>query len=975
MKIIDRIKTAFRFQENKNSQVKQVSLHVIESGSSGIENYSGYISEEYLQKLRGEAAADVYDQMRRSDSNIAMLLNAVSNPIKGASWTVVSKDNSEQGEKIKNFIEYIVFNDLDKSWTEKLGEILTCIPFGFSVFEKTHKVVVGHSRFGNYNGLKKLAWRSPKTITRWNLDKESGDLESITQQAFGDIGKLVDIYANDLVIFSVNREGDNFEGISALRPCYGPFLRKNIYLKLLAIGIEKYAVPTPTLNVPEGKENTDQYENAIEVLKRYVSHQQQFITKPEGWDITFTTNNFDADKIKQVIEMENAEMTKAFLANFMLLGQSGSGSYALSTDLSDFFLGGIEYIAQSICDTFNRVIIPELVRLNFGQQEYYPELKAAGIRDRAGKELAEILSMLTEKGLLTKDEQLEKDIRNRYNLPEKQEIKPQEQVYQVTNKDIQPPSSTANEQGDLSKQGSSDSSKELSEKILKLEEPKKQIKNESEIILEIMQRNLEKIGTNAVEQLVKDWRNATDSQKLTLANAIDFKGLNDYKAELLQAMVDASDRAISQARKEIPSKKNIRLAEFERLPTEVKKRLKMLSDLVLDSQISEMNKALAFGYMASAMSTDSGDLLLEDLAEKMTKMVFGPSVTTGAANLSSDVINESRQAFFYNDEVFDEIESFTFVNGDPVSPICQALAGVTFDKNDPDLDRYRPPLHHNCKSTLMANLKGRKGNDEITPKSEWKKDAVKADKYITFSEGNLSGLQIQSVRVSKKLAKSLEDARAYARQYVTRLDLVEENENEYCFRQIDLGLISEGTLKSYEPMDGINLVMGNMKDLQPVKLAEKKKLQCVQVSKSIAATLADAKRFCVEVDGLPVNVDEVDGFYRFTQLDAGLFEQGSIESKEPIEGVLCFYGKLIAKLSEKFAEESWQLQSLVVKKTSAKTLAKAKKLAKESGANTIENLDENEDSFRFRQLEPSIFSQFRSKELANGVTLIYGLTK
>jgi hypothetical protein len=58
------------------------------TGSSGTEIYSGYFSEEYLQKLRGTPGAKIYDEMRRSEAQIAMLMSAVINPIKAATWTV-----------------------------------------------------------------------------------------------------------------------------------------------------------------------------------------------------------------------------------------------------------------------------------------------------------------------------------------------------------------------------------------------------------------------------------------------------------------------------------------------------------------------------------------------------------------------------------------------------------------------------------------------------------------------------------------------------------------------------------------------------------------------------------------------------------------------------------------------------------------------------------------------------------------------
>jgi len=81
----------------------------------------------------------------------------------------------------------------------------------------------------SYIGLKKMAWRSPKTIDRWNFNDEK-EFESITQQADGDLSSYVDIPREHLIMMAVDQEGDDFEGISMLRPLYGNYFRKNEYL-------------------------------------------------------------------------------------------------------------------------------------------------------------------------------------------------------------------------------------------------------------------------------------------------------------------------------------------------------------------------------------------------------------------------------------------------------------------------------------------------------------------------------------------------------------------------------------------------------------------------------------------------------------------------------------------------------------------------------------------------------------------------
>lgn len=112
-------------------------------------------------------------------------------------------------------------------------------------------------------------------------------------------------------------------------------------------------------------------------------------------------------------------MVKAFLANFLELGMSGGGgSYALSNDISDFFLSGLDGIADLICEQINLVLIPSLIKMNRGPRAAYPTLSASGISDKAGKELAEIFNLLATAGYVSpSDEPTREVVRQRFGLP------------------------------------------------------------------------------------------------------------------------------------------------------------------------------------------------------------------------------------------------------------------------------------------------------------------------------------------------------------------------------------------------------------------------------------------------------------------------------------------------------------------------------------------------------------------------------
>lgn len=423
-----------RKKDKKDFQTSEVNTVVIQEasrGTSGTEVFAGYYDEEYLDGLKGTERADCFDKMRRSDTQVKMLLTAVKNPIRTASKEIVSASDDVEHEKHAALCKRILFQDI--KFNKFLNEALTIAEFGHSVFEKVHKVHLdkevtdddGNLIINSYIGLKKLGWRSPKTIETWNFctDKESEkykELESITQQSDGDLESYVDIPIEHLVIMTIDQEGDDYEGISLIRPCYGSYFRKNEYLKLNAIGIEK-SMPIPTAEVPAGQENSAEFSNLVTALEKFTTHQSNYLIYPQGWGINLSDGTkYDPSKVEVSIDNEDKRMSKAFLANFLELGLSGSGAYALSNDLSDFFLSGLIYLANIIKEEIDE-LLKELVILNFGEQDKYPRFKFSGIEDKAGEEFAKILDLLIRNKVIIPDDKLEDHVRERIKITPKSE--------------------------------------------------------------------------------------------------------------------------------------------------------------------------------------------------------------------------------------------------------------------------------------------------------------------------------------------------------------------------------------------------------------------------------------------------------------------------------------------------------------------------------------------------------------------------
>lgn len=398
-------------------------IHKWPLASVGTETYAGYPREEYLHELFGKDRAKIYDKMWRSDTQCKMLISSVVNTIRSAVYEIEPAGDDEASIKQADLIRHIIFDDIPlnqpgkKGWPKFINEASMMVRDGHAVFEKTYRLVTNHPRFGNYHGVKSLDRISPKTIYRWNLNPDGG-LISVTQISIGDLHRYVNVPAEFLMTCAVDMEGSNFEGVSMLRPCYGPWLRKNLLLKLNAIGSERFAVPTPVASYEPGFQNQPDFEFLVQALEMLTSGESNYITKPKTVDIEFMKTTFEPDKLDKAIDSEDRRMTKAFLANFLELAASERGSFALSEDLSDFFLSGLEHIASEICHMVNSSLIPELCNMNFGPLAVLPKLKHSGITDKAGKELSDVLSALTTGKIIQPDDLLEENIRKRYGLPE-----------------------------------------------------------------------------------------------------------------------------------------------------------------------------------------------------------------------------------------------------------------------------------------------------------------------------------------------------------------------------------------------------------------------------------------------------------------------------------------------------------------------------------------------------------------------------
>jgi phage gp29-like protein len=682
---------------------KQVS-HYIPQSTAGTEIYSGYYSEEYLRGIQGKEWAFIVDKMRRSNDVIALLLRLIKSPIKNATWSIDYKTENEEQQRMKELIEFSLFENIN--FKQFINEVTTNYEFGFSLFENIYTPIINHAQLGDALVLKKLSWINPKTIETWNLSND-GTLLSVEQQADGDLHNHKYIYGDYLSVFSFNKEGSNYEGISILRPLYGNYLRADHLLKVASIGHERSSLGVPIGTTAPGA-NDEAQEILSEILSGYTSNQNSNIVVPEGTTIESFKLDFDAQGIQNAIDKEYNRMVRSILAQFMELGSNGSGgSFALGSTQMSFFLSSLQSDAEMICYEINQKIIKPLIDFNFGKQEKYPKLKASNITDKIGTEFVDSLTKLTQAGYLAPSQDMQEFIRKKMNLPEA-EIEDQENQIEKDNNS----QGKSIEQEDINKTLSL--SLELAEKK---NNASKAIKDQGEILKEFMIEAL----TARRDKLLNNTRKILDNNKTKSRRkeviSQPIPDVKKYKNDITEMLLKISADATNQVKKELNLDSSLKLSKEEDLKditSTTKNRLQSEVDLIVNSQDADLSKNLFFSFNNDLDNTDSTDSLIKKMKESSDKYINGPSILAGASNFASNAINNARNDVYHDKNVTNLIESFTIFNPDPKAPICQQLSGRTITIEEYNTGNL-PPYHHNCNTIVIANLKTEKNNPPISP--------------------------------------------------------------------------------------------------------------------------------------------------------------------------------------------------------------------------------------------------------------------
>jgi len=405
----------------------------IELGVYGKNTYTGDIrADEFLQELRGKKAIQKYREMRDNNAIIGSVMYAVEQTLRDVKINVVPANDSEEAKKEADFLKSVL-DDMDHSLDDHISEALSYLTYGFSWFEIVAKRREGDARSpkknSKYNdgriGIKKLAIRAPWTVNRFEVDLESGEVLGMYQDVvWGKAPTMIPVEKS--LYYRTTSLNNDPSGRSVLRNAYTSYVYLNKIQRYEAVAIERELHGVPVGRMPaeylSGDATTDQanlrgqFERILRDLKNneqgYALLPSDLYVDADGkptnqrlMDIELiTANGSRSIQIDPVVKRYQHDIARSLMAEFLMLGSSSGGSYALSKTKTDLFLRSLESYINVIVDTLNKQLVERLWQLNGLSFDTMPKLVAGDVAPHDLREIAAFLRNINGAGIEVKDQ-------------------------------------------------------------------------------------------------------------------------------------------------------------------------------------------------------------------------------------------------------------------------------------------------------------------------------------------------------------------------------------------------------------------------------------------------------------------------------------------------------------------------------------------------------------------------------------------
>ena len=355
-----------------------------------------------------EVGLDTYQVMMK-DAQVRAGIEVITLATIGSGWefNFPFSEDADKEEEIIWFVRGVLGavnkdDGVNSDMFSVLNSMLTCLWAGFSVTEK----VWGRDSKNRWV-IKRYKTLPPDTLS-FNMDKQGrlSKQAAVKQNRFA--RDSITLPARKVNIIVMNRDFGNPYGESILKPVYKNWYIKDWLTKFHSSYLENLGSP---MLVGKTNRDTQEMNTALQAAKN-----SAVITLGDGEEVDMLETTKDGSSFENAIRYHDAQIMRGMLVPSLLVGQDEQmGSRALSEVHYEMFkLSRIGALQEQLRTVINRDI-REMVRLNFGDFDLYPEITFKSWSRSDQSRLAKMINELVASAVLSPSERW---IRQFLELPE-----------------------------------------------------------------------------------------------------------------------------------------------------------------------------------------------------------------------------------------------------------------------------------------------------------------------------------------------------------------------------------------------------------------------------------------------------------------------------------------------------------------------------------------------------------------------------
>ena len=358
----------------------------------------------------------IYREMM-NDVEVRNSVNAKRFAVISSSFQIIPASNSQEDIGVANFIRWVLDN-MDGSVDRFLYEVLQSIIYGYSITEKVYDIC----EYGEYKNkyiFKILKAKYPGDY-QFETDEFANIAQLKLRTNFDAIG--IAVPKDKFVIHTYNPQHGWPHGDSDLRAVYKHYWSADFLVKWWNIYCETFGMPTRVAKYPatvyEQKDTGEKSsQKRLQTILEDIMNNTA-ITIPNDIELEFKEVAMGgALAFQKAIEFHNKQIKTGILGQTLTSSQgTGSSSYALGAVHGDTMENYVEVLRGEMSDSvmFEQIIKP-LVRINYPGIINFPRFKMTPRRLKFTQMAAQDVKLWFDIGMVNKDDF--NTIRDQIGLP------------------------------------------------------------------------------------------------------------------------------------------------------------------------------------------------------------------------------------------------------------------------------------------------------------------------------------------------------------------------------------------------------------------------------------------------------------------------------------------------------------------------------------------------------------------------------